>query len=102
MREGSVVVELKDAEYKSLLDPKWRRGNPPGGFQGLMTDLNNCTDRAGKRVFLSQKLMERIRRYAFSYGNGGWEDGLTFIFRRTLGDKLDRYLLAKDVQKELF
>jgi hypothetical protein len=97
-----ISVDLNDSEYKSLMDPKWRRGNPPGGFQNLMIDLCNGTDQAHKRVYLNQKIMKRMRRYAFNYGSGGWEDGLLFIFGRTLGRKLDRYLLPEDDQPDLF
>ena len=60
-----------------------------GGFQRLLITLQELKDQTGK-IDLPERLRERIARYAFDYGNGGWEDRLTAIFARTLGARLGR------------
>jgi hypothetical protein len=42
------------------------------------------------RLDLDEQDLERIPRYAFDYGNGGWESRLRGIFEPTLGASLGR------------
>lgn len=60
-----------------------------GGFQWFLIQLQRRTNANTGRIFLVQRDLERIRRYAFGYGNGGWETRLTQIFGRILGPDLD-------------
>lgn len=59
-----------------------------GGYQNFLVSLQNRLDRSNGGLTLTDQDLERIPRYAFSYGNGGWEDRLKAIFGRTLGPKL--------------
>jgi len=61
-----------------------------GGFQSLLVRLQGNCDQSTGELHLSGNDLEKIARYAFDYGNGGWEDRLTSIFSRTLGPKLGR------------
>ncbi len=82
-----MLVELSQQERILLF-----RQNPltrgKGGFQALLVKLQSQTDRSG-RLFLTNQLIERIRRYAFCYGNGGWENRLVSIFGRVMGSNLN-------------
>ncbi len=60
-----------------------------GGWQRLLVTLQELTNEANGEITIPPIILERIQRYAFSYGNGGWEDRLKSIFGRTLGDRLD-------------
>ncbi|GAA5150428.1 hypothetical protein GCM10023213_49100 [Prosthecobacter algae] len=61
-----------------------------GGFQSLVSKLqDNCNQKTGD-IYLDADCLERIPRYAFDYDQGGWEDQLIRIFSRTLGSKLGR------------
>lgn len=59
-----------------------------GGYQSLLEELQGGVQPDGT-ITLNDEQLERIPRYAFEYGNGGWEDRLTGIFGRTLGPRLD-------------
>lgn len=59
-----------------------------GGFQGLLVDLQSKVIRATGKLDLTTSNLEKIRRYAFDYGNGGWEVRLVGAFGRTLGPRL--------------
>lgn len=61
-----------------------------GGYQRLLVNLQGKVDRLTRRLPLTSRDLERIARYAFDYGNGGWEDRLLRIFGRTLGPDLGR------------
>ena len=60
-----------------------------GGFQWFLVQLQRRTNPNSGRIFLVDRDIERIHRYAFRYGNGGWENRLTQIFGRVLGPTLD-------------
>lgn len=60
-----------------------------GGFQSLLVSLQNLVQPNGDLTLTSDHL-DRIPRYAFDYGNGGWENTLVSIFSRNLGAKLGR------------
>ena len=80
------TVFLDAAEQQELL----RNTAGQGGFQelieGFQANLNTST---GKLV-LTDVDLERIPRYAFDYGNGGFEGRLRRIFERHLGPNLNR------------
>jgi len=61
-----------------------------GGWQSLMVKLQTQYDPATNEIEVDPSDEERIPRYAFDYGNGGWEDQLTGIFGRHLGARLGR------------
>ena len=63
------------------------KGN--GGWQSLMVTLQTRVHPTGE-IELNGDDLERISRYAFDYGNGGWEKRLHKIFGRTLGPMLGR------------
>lgn len=60
-----------------------------GGFQALLVSLQKRVQPNGD-LTLTPDDLERIPRYAFDYGNGGWEDTLAAIFARNLGARLGR------------
>jgi hypothetical protein len=59
-----------------------------GGWQGLLIRLQLKVDRSSGCLHLDARDLEQIFRYAFEYGNGGWEDRLKSVFERTLGPGL--------------
>lgn len=61
-----------------------------GGFQRLMVTLQYSLDEETGVIEIPDTVLERIPRYAFDYGNGGWESRLKEIFSRTLGETLGR------------
>jgi hypothetical protein len=61
-----------------------------GGWQRLLVTVQERVDRGTRELVLDAGDIERIARYAFDYGHGGWEDRLMFIFGRTLGPELGR------------
>ena len=82
-------VTLSTGEMEVLFrqDPRTERR---GGYQSFLVQLQRKTDRATGELRLSASDLERIPRYAFRYGNGGWEDRLRGIFERHLGPGLGR------------
>jgi hypothetical protein len=60
-----------------------------GGFQSLLEKLQTQLNPAGELV-PDRDDLEKIPRYAFDYGNGGWEELLKQIFQRPLGTNLGR------------
>lgn len=82
-----MVFHLNQREVEIL----FRQGSHTahrGGFQWLLVQLQRRTKVNSGRIFLVPRDLERIRRYAFDYGNGGWEKRLTQIFGRCLGPDL--------------
>lgn len=82
-----MILELSQQE-RFLLFKQDPLSKGKGGFQALLVKLQSLTDSSG-RLFLTNQLLERIRRYAFSYGNGGWENRLVSIFGRVMGSNLN-------------
>ena len=82
----TVLVKLSQQE-KTFLFQQDPLSKHKGGFQALLVKLQTLTNTSGL-LYLSDQLLERIQRYAFSYGQGGWENRLMTIFSRTLGPKL--------------
>ncbi len=83
------TVTLNEEE-KNILVRQDPATETDGGFQRLLVTLQYLTDEETGVIELPDILLERIRRYAFDYGNGGWESRLKSIFSRTLGEDLGR------------
>lgn len=66
-------------------DPRTRAN---GGFQHLLVSMQHRVNRNSGRIAIFDRDIERIHRYAFAYGNGGWEWRLKAIFGRILGPNL--------------
>ena len=89
MSQLALPLQLNEAEYEivCLQDPATR---DDGGYQSLLVTLQTITEEDTRMMALPVHLISRIRKYAFDYGNGGWEDRLTGIFSRHLGPGLDQ------------
>jgi len=89
MKINSIVIYLNQREIGILF-----KQNPAsigdGGYQQLLVTLQKQLDPNSGKLTLSPQMQEKIARYAFNYGNGGWEDRLMSIFSRTLGKHLGR------------
>jgi hypothetical protein len=82
---GGVELTLDPMEMTELLKPI----SGEGGYQSLLRALQGRLDRTSGALRLERDELDRIRRYAFEYGQGGWEDRLRRIFGRQLGPQLD-------------
>ena len=78
-----------DAAERAELSKQHPSTSSDGGFQSLLVSLQSRVQANGDLI-LGLDDLERIPRYAFDYGNGGWENTLMSIFSRTLGGKLGR------------
>lgn len=76
-------VHLNPTEIAILNHPDTPKS---GGFQSLVKKLRTQLDPTGT-LWLEEKDLERIRRYAL-YTSGGWQSRLKTIFTRTLGPAL--------------
>ena len=85
--DHSVDIMLSRQEIQDLL-----KQNPTtekdGGWQGLIVGLQKRTNKTSGHLTLTETDLATIRRYAFNYGNGGWESRLISIFGRHLGPEL--------------
>lgn len=81
------TITLNASEMRVLFrqDP---RTESDGGYQGLLVGLQGKIDQSSGELTLSDQELEQIPRYAFDYGNGGWEERLKDIFSRHLGADL--------------
>jgi hypothetical protein len=61
-----------------------------GGWQNLLIRLQQKVDRSTGCLHLDARDLEQIPRYAFDYGDGGWEARLVAVFGRALGPRLGR------------
>jgi hypothetical protein len=54
-----------------------------GGFEGLLRRLRGCnvTYRESAYLELDAETLERLHRYAYDYGQGGWEERLRPILK---------------------
>jgi hypothetical protein len=84
-RAGYIDIELGDDEADALMEPLGGQG----GFQSFLSRLQRNFSPYEGTVSITPEDLERIKRYAFGYGNGGWEGRLKAIFSRSLGQKLD-------------
>jgi hypothetical protein len=81
------MITLNPVELEILFrqDPATK---DDGGWQRLLITLKELADPDTGEIEIPPRILERIRRYAFEYGNGGWESRLTSVFGRTLGPTL--------------
>lgn len=79
-------IQLNDDEVAALQQPI----NGQGGFQSLLHRLVSNLDVVTGRLVLTDIDLEQLPRYAFDYGNGGWENRLVNVFGRCLGPTLGR------------
>lgn len=86
------TVFLNESEIAEL-DRQRPETKARGGWQSLIVTLAQSIDRSAGRLDLSPTMVDRIRRYAFQYRNGGWQARLRRIFGRTLGPNLDGHAL---------
>lgn len=84
-----MMVHLTVAEV-AVLDRQRPSTRGRGGWQSLIVSLQERVDRGTGTLALTARDLERIPRYAFDYGNGGWENRLRLIFGRSLGSGLGR------------
>jgi hypothetical protein len=84
-----VKITLNNTEMEVLFrqDPNTKND---GGYQSFLVQLQKNTNRAAGELTLNSQDLEKIPRYAFDYGNGGWEGRLKEIFQRHLGPQLGR------------
>jgi len=75
-------ITLSAAEIAELMHPIVGQG----GFQGLLQHLQGKLNRQTGQIDLTDEDRGKICRYAFDYGNGGWEHQLKAIFGRHLGE----------------
>jgi hypothetical protein len=83
----TVTLNQEERDILSRQDPATESD---GGFQRLMVTLQYSLDERTGVIEIPNTVLERIPRYAFDYGNGGWENRLKSIFSRTLGPNLGR------------
>ena len=84
-----IAVQL-NADELEILFRQAPSTKDDGGWQRLLVTLQELTDHETGEITIPPRIIERIQRYAFDYGNGGWENRLTSIFARTLGGRLGR------------
>lgn len=85
---GGLHVTL-NADEIAELDKQAPGTQQDGGWQSLLVGLQEMVDRETGHLFIPAHILTRIQKYAFGYGNGGWEDRLVSAFGRTLGPRLD-------------
>ena len=61
-----------------------------GGYQSLLERFQRQLNRDTLELYLSDDDLEKIPRYAYDYGQGGWQNRLEDIFSRELGPGLGR------------
>ena len=83
----TVTLNHEEQDILSRQDPATESD---GGYQRLLVTLQSLLDETTGIIELPNIVLERIPRYAFDYGNGGWENRLKSIFSRTLGPNLGR------------
>ena len=82
--ERTVTLNLAEIAALDAQDPSTESG---GGFQRLLVKLQRQLDRTTRELKLDDGDQRRIPKYAFDYGQGGWEDRLV----RILAARLDQH-----------
>ena len=84
-----MLIQLNQSEINELFkqDPDTKSD---GGYQRLLVNFQERIDSSNSTLDLTTNDLEKIPRYAFDYGQGGWEDRLRKIFERHLGSDLGR------------
>lgn len=81
---------ILNQEERDILDIQATSTANDGGYQNFMVRLQSMLDRATNELTLSDSDLARIPKYAYDYGQGGWQNRLEAIFSRTLGPRLGR------------
>jgi len=81
----TITLTAQEIDILMLQDPATKED---GGYQRLLIKLQEKLYR--NSLDLSDEDLERIPKYAFDYGNGGWENRLKGIFQNSLGENLGR------------
>ena len=85
---GRTVVLTKDEITElDIQDPETEKH---GGYQRLLVKLQKRLNRGTGELYLDDKDLQRIPKYAYDYGRGGWQNRLERIFVRELGSRLGR------------
>jgi hypothetical protein len=82
-----MIVTLTKPEMKCLFRQFIYTHND-GGFQRFLVDLQDKVNMKTGEINLTKRDLERIPRYAFKYGKGGWENRFVGAFGRVLGKRL--------------
>ena len=84
----TMQIRLDEIEMESLLrqDPDGRKN---GGFQNLLVGFQDRLNKSTGHITLTEHDIDQIRRYAFEYKTGGFQNRLATIFARHLGAQLD-------------
>jgi hypothetical protein len=80
------IIDLTQKEYDCLFEPLAGKG----GFQSFIRSFQKATEKKTKKLILTDYDIERIPRYAYAYNQGGWQDRLEKIFKRSLGADLGK------------
>jgi hypothetical protein len=84
------MIVILNASERDELNRQAAHTIDNGGYQRLLVTLGQRLNTSTLQISLSDQDLERIARYAFDYGNGGWENRLKGIFGRVLGPNLGR------------
>jgi len=82
-----VILNPQEMAILMQQDPRTEKD---GGFQQLLVTLQKKLNTVTGNINLTGKDIERIVRYAFEYGNGGWESMLRSVFGRVLPNEFAR------------
>jgi hypothetical protein len=80
----NMLITLNDAEFGELK----KTINGTGGFQDFLKQIRQRAAIRGGKLELTPDDIDKIRRYAFGYKDGGYEGRLRRIFERHLGPEL--------------
>ena len=83
----TVVLNQQEVETLDIQAPSTAND---GGYQNFLVRLQSKLDRGNNELTLSDSDLARIPKYAYDYGQGGWQNRLETIFGRTLGSRLGR------------
>jgi len=85
-----MIIAILTPEEREILFKQDPATKNDGGWQRLLVTLQELTDDETGETSIPPVILRRLHRYAFFYGNGGWEDRLRAIFERSLGPNLGR------------
>ena len=88
-----IVLNKEEIALLDRQDPITARD---GGFQSMLVDFQKRLRRGTSELKLSDDDIDRIRKYAFEMGSGGWQTRLVGIFGRTLGPQLTGRSVPED------
>lgn len=71
-------IQLNADEFERIMRPV----HGQGGFQNLLRDMQNGTDPNTRVLEISDANLERVVRYFFQYGEGGFQGRMEPTARR--------------------